>query len=63
VKQSVGGWAGRTTWISNSAVKADISNADYFTHGYGNNIDVVIIPDLVMAAVQKMLPAISKLSN
>ncbi len=68
VKQSVGGWGdnvttGVKTWISNSAVKADISNTDYFTHGYGNNIDVVIIPDLVMAAVQKMLPAISKLSN
>jgi len=62
---AAGSWANlRATLTSNENVFNNaISQNDFFAHGYGNNIDVVIIPDLVMAAVQKMLPAISKLSN
>jgi len=55
-------------WTTNAAVKADICNDDYFKYnsampGRGTNIDVVFIPDLLMAAVQKMLPALTKLSD
>ena len=67
IKSSVSGWAERTGWTSNAAVKNDISNTDYFAYGNrganGTNIDVVFIPDLLMAAVQRMLPAITKLKD
>jgi len=70
VKGSNAGWLGimgtTTRWTSNAAVKADISNTDYFNYNSGSrgtNIDIVFIPDLLMAAVQRMLPAITKLNN
>ena len=66
IKQSVGGWAGRTAWTSNAAAYSDISGNDYFAYngtGVGTNVDVVFIPDLLVAAVQRMLPAITKLKD
>ncbi len=67
IKKSLNGYAGRTGWYDNKAVYADIKQDDYFAYGNyggrGTNIDVVFIPDLLMAAVQRMLPAITKLSN
>ena len=50
---------------TNDEAYATIATADYFTdtNGYGTNIDVVIIPDLALAAVQKMLPALTKLND
>jgi len=64
-------WGTMNTWTTNAAAKADISGDDYFaysrnnvtTAGRGTNIDVVFIPDLLMAAVQRMLPALSKLKD
>ena len=49
-------------------LKNDISGDDYFSYGsggpgMGTNIDVVFIPDLAVAAVQRMLPAITSLKN
>ncbi len=53
-----------TDIINSDLAKADISDTDYFTYkGAGTNIDVVFIPDLMVAAVQRMLPAISNLKN
>jgi hypothetical protein len=59
--------------ITTSALaRADIMSGDYFSYshspnytvpGYGANIDVVFIPDLMTAAVQNMLPAINNLKN
>jgi hypothetical protein len=53
---------------SNEEAKHDINNlaiGDYFAYGTSGstNIDVVFIPDLMVAAVQRMLPAISNLKN
>jgi hypothetical protein len=60
-KGSDGTWTGlKANLTSNEDVfKKDISNTDYFA--YGTNIDVVVIPDLLVAAVQRMLPALTKL--
>ncbi len=57
-----------------AALKSDISGLDYFSYthspgytgpvsGMGTNMDVVFIPDLAVAAVQRMLPAITNLKN
>ncbi len=48
--------------------KSDISADDYFAYGggaqgIGTNIDMVFIPDLLVAAIQNMLPAITNLKN
>lgn len=51
---------------NNAQAKADIKDADYFTgtrYASGTNIDLVIIPDLAVAAVQRMLPALTKLNE
>ncbi len=42
-----------------------ISQSDYFAYdgGPGTNIDLVFIPDLLLAAVQRMLPAITELNK
>lgn len=49
---------------SSDLAKQAISNTDYFAYkGGGTNIDVVFIPDLMVAAVQRMLPAITNLDN
>ncbi len=48
------------------AAKLAISNVDYFAYNdaaKGTNIDVVFIPDLMVAAVQRMLPAITNLKD
>jgi len=66
IKKSVGGYAGRTGWTSNDAVYADIKRADYFAYDHatnGTNVDLVFVPDLLVAAVQRMLPAITKLKD
>ncbi len=65
IKQSQGVNATNPTAITNSALaKAAISNTDYFAYkGAGTNIDLVFIPDLMMAAVQRMLPAITNFKN
>lgn len=55
-----------TPWAITTSVlaKAAISDNDYFASFGGNtNIDIVFIPDLMVAAVQRMLPAITKLKN
>ena len=46
----------------------DISQADYFAYGggasgVGTNIDLVFVPDLLLAAVQRILPAITKMND
>ena len=52
------------TITSNALAKADISDTDYFAYkGAGTNIDLVFIPDLMVAAVKRMLPAITNLKN
>ncbi|OGR66287.1 MAG: hypothetical protein A2X31_06075 [Elusimicrobia bacterium GWB2_63_22] len=46
--------------------EAAISNTDYFAYKHatnGTNIDLVFIPDLMVAAVQRMLPAITNLKD
>lgn len=54
----------------NTSLKAkqDILDTDYFAYGgfgagNGTNVDVVFIPDLMVAAVQRMLPAITNLKD
>lgn len=62
---------GQDSWTSNALVKADIKQDDYFaytksgalTSGVGTNIDLVFVPDLLLAAVQRMLPAITNLNK
>ena len=51
--------------ITNSSLaKAAISDTDYFVYkGAGTNIDLVFIPDLMVAAIQRMLPAITNLKD
>ncbi len=70
IKKSLGTQnSGLPASITSSALaKADIGDADYFDYGgfgagKGTNIDVVFIPDLMVAAVQRMLPAITNLGN
>jgi hypothetical protein len=62
---------GQASWISNAAVYADIKQDDMFaytksgavTAGIGTNIDLVFVPDLLLAAVQRILPAITNLNK
>lgn len=57
--------------LTAGAAYSDIDNSatgDYFKNSGGNytagtNIDLVIIPDLALAAVQKMLPALTSLNE
>jgi len=54
--------------VNSQKAKNDISTDDYFDYGglgsgNGTNIDIVFIPDLMVAAVQRMLPAITNLKN
>ena len=45
-------------------IESYISDYDFFTHnGKNNNIDIVVIPDLAVAGVQRMLPVLSALSE
>lgn len=65
IKDSVAGGADNTSWTA-ANIRSDISTADKFTstrYASGTNIDLVFIPDLMMAAVQRMLPAITNLGN
>jgi len=53
---------------SGSDTRTSICTSDYSPdgvshNGENNNIDLVLIPDLPVAAVQRMLPAVDKLSN
>jgi len=53
---------------SSALAKADIGDGDYFkyksaTNGVGTNVDIVFIPDLMVAAVQRMLPALTNLGE
>jgi hypothetical protein len=51
---------------TSAKAKLDIMNDDYFAYKHasnGTNIDVVFIPDLMVAAVQRMLPALTELSK
>jgi hypothetical protein len=56
-----------TSFASDTLAYADIDNSstgDFFAYkGAGTNIDVVFIPDLMVAAVEQMLPAISNLKD
>jgi hypothetical protein len=45
---------------SNDAAYSKVSNTDYFST---KNIDVVLIPDLFVAGVQRMLPALTDLGD
>ena len=58
IKQS--GTADIANLSTNGAAYSAISNTDYFGT---KNIDVVIIPDLFVAGIQRMLPAFTNLSN
>ena len=54
--------------LTSQDAKNAISSQDYFAYGVGadgvgTNIDIVFIPDLMVAAVQRMLPAITNLKN
>jgi len=51
---------------TNAKAYSDILADDYFAYKHGSNgtnIDVVFIPDLMVAAVQRMLPALTELGN
>ena len=55
-------------WATKAAMLADVKTADKFSYSavYGSkspNVDLVFIPDLMVAAVQRMLPAITNLGN
>ena len=69
IKQSQGINATNPAAITNNTLaKNAISDNDYFAYGggaagIGTNIDVVFIPDLMVAAVQRMLPALTNLGN
>jgi hypothetical protein len=67
IKQSQGVNAANPNAITSSALaKAAISDTDYFAYNHatnGTNIDIVFIPDLMVAAVQRMLPAITNLKD
>ena len=51
--------------LTSADAKFDIDPTDQFAYngGVGTNIDLVFIPDLMVAAVQRMLPAITNLSD
>ena len=53
--------------LSGSAAYSDIATTDMFTDGTryptGTNIDLVIIPDLAIAAIQKVMSALDSLSQ
>ena len=51
--------------LTSADAKFDIEAADKFAYngGAGTNIDLVFIPDLMVAAVQRMLPAITNLKD
>ena len=49
--------------VDSITAKADILDDDYFGTLGGPNIDLVFIPDLMVAAVQRMLPAITSLGE
>ena len=70
IKESNGALSSSIT--NSAAAKLDISGNDFFSYapfggsrtaGIGTNIDVVFIPDLLVAAVQRMLPAITNLKD
>ena len=65
IKKSVGNTPGNIT--TDLAAKNDVDNTasgDRFAYtGGGTNIDVVFIPDLMLAAVQRMLPALTNLKD
>lgn len=66
IKQSNGNAPGSIT--TSALAKLDILDADQFAYngggaGNGTNVDLVFIPDLMIAAVQRMLPAITNLKN
>lgn len=75
IKKSVAGGADPTNWsgnpISANYIRTDIDNTasgDMFSYSAAHgskkpNIDLVFIPDLMMAAVQRMLPAITNLKD
>lgn len=50
-----------TALNTNLAAKGAITSSDHL--GSGRNVDVVFIPDLMVAAVQRMLPAITNLGK
>jgi len=47
-------------WTSNDAVRSDISSADFLN--INTNIDIVFIPDLAVAIIQRALPALNEVS-
>ena len=56
-----------TAW-TDANIYGDISQQDRFAYdggasGVGTNIDLVVIPDLLLAAVQRILPAITNLNK
>jgi len=64
IKKSNG--AAPTDITSSALAKLDISSVDRFAYDHatnGTNIDIVFIPDLMVAAVQRMLPAITNLKD
>lgn len=66
IKQSAANAPGSIT--SSELAKLDMLDSDQFAYnggagGNGTNIDLVFIPDLMVAALQRMLPAISNLSE
>lgn len=68
IKQTAAGLPGTPSeWTSNDAAYAGIGTADKFTtagrYTSGTNIDIVFIPDLAVAAIQRMLPAITNLKD
>ncbi len=54
---AVSGWSA----LTRDNVRSSIKNSDYFAGS--KNIDLVIIPDLALAGVQKVLPALDNLKN
>jgi hypothetical protein len=54
--------------LTSADAKFDIQDTDRFSYnggaaGVGTNIDLVFIPDLMVAAVQRLLPALTNLSD
>ena len=57
-----------SSWTSNAAAYSGISDTDKFSvaggrYPGGTNIDLVFIPDLAVAAIQRMLPALTSLNE
>ncbi len=61
--------AAPANWTSEANIYTNaVSQADRFDYGglgtgVGTNVDLVIIPDLLVAAVQRLLPALTKLNK